>query len=300
MRIAVIGGGAVGLLFTSFFSHAGFEVTVCTRTKDQANLLNHEGIIVKAEKEEEKKYRLRASILSDYHEVPEYVVVCVKQNRLETVIHELCHKLELQKSTLVFVQNGMGHIEKLHSLPQDNIIAAVVEHGVSKPGENRIHHTGWGKVKAASIKGSIEMLFWERMKQYGFEVEPSERLNGIMEAKLVANSVINPVTALFGVKNGEVMSNPHLKRLAERTFEEACTSLGRSDREYLWSYVQKICTQTGENRSSMLRDIEQGQETEIDAISGYVLSLGQNMGIELPYTSFVYYGIKALELKNKE
>jgi 2-dehydropantoate 2-reductase len=300
MKVAVIGGGAIGLLFASFFSHTGSEVTICTRTKDQAYLLNKEGISVKTEKGEEKKYRVRASVLSEYHEIPDYAVVCVKQNRLETVIHDLCEKLEFQGCILVFVQNGLGHLEKLNILPQNNIIAAVVEHGVNKTGVNGIHHTGWGKVKAASFKGSIEKQFWERMKQYGFEVAPAERLTAIMEGKMVANSVINPVTALFGVKNGEVTANPHLKRLAERIFEEACTSLGRTDRKDLWLYVEKICMQTGENRSSMLRDIDQGRETEIDAISGYLLSQGQALGIELPYTSFVYYGIKALEQKNKE
>ncbi|SDM62806.1 2-dehydropantoate 2-reductase [Fictibacillus solisalsi] len=299
MKVAVIGGGAIGLLFASFFTQEGYEVTVCTRTKDQADLLNKEGISVKTGTGEEKNYSICATVLHEYHEPPNYVIVCVKQNKLETIIGEFCHKEKFQGSTLVFIQNGMNHLVKLPTLPQDNIIAAVVEHGVSKMSESKIHHTGWGKVKVSSFRGSIELLFWERMKKYGFEVAPPEQLSGIMQEKLVANSVINPITALFGVKNGEVLTNPNLKRLAERLFEEAYLSLGRTDRQSLWSYVLKICRKTGKNRSSMLRDIDNGRETEIDAISGYVLSLGKKQGMELPYTTFVYYGIKALEQKNK-
>ncbi|WHY74322.1 2-dehydropantoate 2-reductase [Fictibacillus enclensis] len=300
MKVAVIGGGAIGLLFASFFSQEGFDVTVCTRTKDQADLLNKDGISVKTGTEEEENYKICAAVLPEYHELPDYAVVCVKQNGLETVICDLRQRQEFQRSTLVFIQNGMSHLEKLQTLPQDNIIAAVVEHGVSKMTESKVNHTGWGKVRASSFRGSIELLFWERMKKYGFEVALAEQLSGIMQEKLVVNSVINPITALFGVKNGEVLTNPHLKILAERLFDEAYISLGRTDRQSLWSYVLKICTKTGENRSSMLRDIDNGRETEIDAISGYLMSQGKKQGFDLPYTSFVYYGIKALEQKNKE
>jgi 2-dehydropantoate 2-reductase len=46
----------------------------------------------------------------------------------------------------------------------------------------------------------------------------------------------------------------------------------------------RVVRSTAENRSSMLQDVERGHPTEIEAISGTILLLGQRHGISLPAT----------------
>ena len=43
MRIGIIGGGAIGLLFANYLSE-NHDVTIFTRTKEQAELLNRDGL----------------------------------------------------------------------------------------------------------------------------------------------------------------------------------------------------------------------------------------------------------------
>lgn len=44
MKIYVIGGGAIGLLVSAYLKKKNNEVTLCTRTKAQADQLNQQGL----------------------------------------------------------------------------------------------------------------------------------------------------------------------------------------------------------------------------------------------------------------
>ena len=50
----------------------------------------------------------------------------------------------------------------------------------------------------------------------------------------------------------------------------------------------------------MLQDLQAGKRTEIDAITGEVIRLAKQLGIETPSSEAVYALVKALESKNLE
>jgi 2-dehydropantoate 2-reductase len=45
----------------------------------------------------------------------------------------------------------------------------------------------------------------------------------------------------------------------------------------------------------MLQDIEAGKPTELEAIVGAIIELGEKLGVELPNTKSVYACVKLLE-----
>ena len=51
----------------------------------------------------------------------------------------------------------------------------------------------------------------------------------------------------------------------------------------------------GHHKTSMLQDIEAGKPTELEAIVGAVIELGEKLGLELPNTKSVYACVKLLE-----
>src|SRR5690606_69523 len=103
--------------------------------------------------------------------------------------------------------------------------------------------------------------------------------------KLVANAVINPLTAIFQVTNGTLLTNDYLFKLMRNLFHETVRVLELEEQK-LWDYVVTICKQTAKNQSSMLRDIQAKRRTEIDAISGYIIERAKEQGINVPYTIF--------------
>ena len=62
-------------------------------------------------------------------------------------------------------------------------------------------------------------------------------------------------------------------------------------------HVKQVCQMTAGNRSSMLKDIENGRKTEIDAILGYVLQVAEQTGKDQRLTQFLYTMIKGKEMK---
>ncbi len=62
-----------------------------------------------------------------------------------------------------------------------------------------------------------------------------------------------------------------------------------------FEHVKAVCIATAENRSSMLKDLENGRKTEIDAILGHILSEAKSKGKSDCLTSSLYKMVKGKE-----
>jgi 2-dehydropantoate 2-reductase len=56
---------------------------------------------------------------------------------------------------------------------------------------------------------------------------------------------------------------------------------------------------TAHHRSSMLQDIEQGKQTEIDALTGYVSQEGRRLGLATPVCNTLSAVIRFMESKKR-
>jgi 2-dehydropantoate 2-reductase len=55
----------------------------------------------------------------------------------------------------------------------------------------------------------------------------------------------------------------------------------------------EVATRTAGNRSSMLQDIENGRELEIESITGAILQTAEQAGFDAPLNSMLYRLLKA-------
>ena len=196
----------------------------------------------------------------------------------------------------------MGHLPLLAKLTNRKRFVGVVEHGALKQSNTKVCHTGVGIVKIAAYCRQINEADQKMMRswhQRHFPIAFVTDSYQMLAEKLVTNAVINPLTAIFRVKNGELMRNPYFFQLMRQLFNETVAVLD-VEADKLWDHVRNVCQQTGENQSSMLRDIRLKRRTEIDAISGYILQLAEEQGKTLPITSFIVSAVKGLESGNRE
>ena len=109
---------------------------------------------------------------------------------------------------------------------------------------------------------------------------------GFIWDKLIVNIGINALTALTGLKNGQLIEFKETEELLELAVLEAVEvakkegiKLNHAD---FVAYTKKVCGLTAENRASMLQDVSNKRKTEIEVINGAIVREGERLGIPTP------------------
>ncbi|MFN7250950.1 MAG: 2-dehydropantoate 2-reductase [Anaerobacillus sp.] len=296
VEIGVIGGGSIGLLLAGYLCKAGFNVTIYTTTKEQAMQLNRNGLTIQIGREN-LNYSIKGIPYSEVKQFnDDYLFIAVKQYHLKQVIPSL--GLRLGKVTsIIFMQNGMGHLKYFDKLRPKvkNVLVAIVEHGALKQAASIVRHTGVGEMKIGYVQNGEHdsEAVWDSLTAIGFLTNVYGDWLEIMERKLLVNAVINPLTAIFKVRNGMLVENKYYLQLMRQLFDEISCVIKCNNSD--WKRIIEICKQTRANRSSMLRDIEEGRVTEIDAITGIILEKGKIQKQSLPLNDFILKSVKGME-----
>ena len=113
--------------------------------------------------------------------------------------------------------------------------------------------------------------------------------------KLAINCAINPLTALYKLKNGE-LAGPRfadaLQQICVEVADVMCAEGIATTAEELQRRVMTVVELTADNYSSMYQDMELGRETEIEAITGFLLAKAARHGIAVPVNQGLYQAIK--------
>ncbi|WP_251549054.1 2-dehydropantoate 2-reductase [Neobacillus muris] len=294
MKIGIIGAGSIGLLFASYLDQ-DFDVTLYTRTKEQAAEINQNGVCVKNGSSEMAALP-KAKAFAEWNGTDHLTIITVKQYQLQPIIERI-GKLTDDPSNLLFLQNGMGHLELLQSIQGHNLFVGTVEHGALRENLNTVRHNGEGVTNAAVFRGSPERLVEFSSKvPANFPVILRENYYEMLVNKLIVNAVINPLTAVLYVTNGMLVSNPFYLETAKRLTAEVCFILNIENVNAQLKRVAGVCQNTFNNRSSMLKDLENGRLTEVDAILGYLLRVAARNEKPAPLVEALCWMIRGKEL----
>ncbi|WHY02280.1 2-dehydropantoate 2-reductase [Neobacillus sp. DY30] len=294
MKIGIIGAGSIGLLFAAYLSKA-FSVTLYTKTSEQAEIISQNGIYLQ-EGSARSKFSVSAKPISQWEGEEGLSIIAVKQYQLHSIIKQIC-KLEFIPQNLLFLQNGMSHLKLLNTIPAANIFVGSVEHGASKVNSNTVSHNGKGDINVALFKGSLQIIkeFTVPCGSINFPISLKDDYYNMLLNKLIANAVINPLTAILQVKNGELIVNSFYFSAVKKLFLEISYILNLEDPIKRFRDVVRICKKTGNNQSSMLKDLEAGRRTEIDAILGFLIEEAQIQQKTAPNIESYYNLIKGIE-----
>lgn len=293
MRIGIIGGGSIGLLY-AYYLNQTFSVTIYTRTREQAEKINEDGLWLK-KKEQVLHTFVTAVPFESWQGNDEITLVTVKQYQLEHILERINNK-NGKDERFLFLQNGMGHLKYLNSLPAQDIYVGSIEHGAYRDSPNMVTHNGEGVTRVAVYKGDAEFLndFVNAVpSSFPYVLEPD--YYEMLVRKLIVNAVINPITAILRVQNGELINNPYYNKILQNVFSELMVILNLNNRDEYFQNLINVCKKTAQNRSSMLKDLESNQETEVDAILGFLLDQAENNGIDSPFIRTFYHLIKGKE-----
>jgi 2-dehydropantoate 2-reductase len=292
--IGIVGAGSIGLLFASYLAEA-FSVTIYTRTSEQAEIINQKGIILQ-KGSTQRTIRVMAFPISKWKGKEEVTIIAVKQYQLQSIIDHAT-KYDCSPQNLLFLQNGMSHLRLLGKMDAASILIGSVEHGASKVNSNTVRHNGEGAVNAAVYKGEtgILMELAEAFAPLHFPIVIKDNYYQMMVNKLIANAVINPLTAILQVKNGELITNTFYFAAVKKLFLEIAAILNLKDPIRKFRDILRICKNTADNHSSMLKDLEAGRRTEVDAILGFLLDEAEKQQKQAINIENYYYLLKGKE-----
>ncbi|MWC27455.1 ketopantoate reductase family protein [Paenibacillus sp. MMS18-CY102] len=324
MRVMVVGGGAIGLLFGARLAMAAHDVTIWTRTDKQAALLAEEGIEF-VERDCVHAVPVAAFAVMDKHQVNHklsqvrsVVFVTVKQPQLTDGLLSHIASITQSGDVVVGMQNGIGHMEKLKlALPGRIVLAGVTTEGALRHHPRTVEHTGEGQLYigdieagATAIRGgstqldgsaqeSGQKMLVDMLQKAGFTTILSNDMSNRIYQKLLINAVINPLTAIYDVQNGALPNHSarrSLMRALHKETYDVLAAAGYQDQGDAdsWDQLLLVCERTAQNVSSMLADIRRGSVTEVGWINGGVCRLADQLGLTAPLNAAAVSMVKAL------
>lgn len=330
MRFEIVGSGSMGLLYGAKLANKSYQVHCWCRSKEQAFHLNEDGITLQelnethsrkvnvtaasfAEIEEKDMLQGSSSQLHDVQTYelsgelePVFIILAVKQAQLDKILLQrlavLCNRFT--RVCIVALQNGVGHIEQIRAaVPHIPLITMISSEGAKRIGLTEVKHTGHGLTSIGDEKNNAEHVQLQKMlhkafEKAGFSIAMSKNIKEQIYQKLLTNVIINPLTAIFHVSNGQLPEDPIRLQLMKKLFEETCSILvleNDSQSQYQFDHIIQVCHNTAANYSSMLQDILNHRTTEIQAINGAIVSLAHKYGRRAPINESLVQLIEALQ-----
>ncbi|MHA1155207.1 MAG: ketopantoate reductase family protein [Candidatus Heimdallarchaeota archaeon] len=303
----VLGSGSVGSLIGGLLTREGYNVFMIGRaphiTITGGNGLKIQGLIEKqVEPINAGTFDYIYPIVEMLNDEINYIIITTKAHQTRQAAEEIM-PIVCKHTTIVSIQNGIGTEEILQELYPDNLVLrGVTSIGVSRPKPGVVDYSGRGKTLigyTTDAEKEKANLLVQALNKSGLETELESNIQGAVFTKTIVNCALNPLTAIHQVKNAEIYKQKVLRNKATTLAKEAWTvtkKLGiKLPVEDPVKYAMDVIKKTGENTNSMLSDVRNKKKTEIDFITGKIVSFADELEIEVPHNKEVYKEILAIE-----
>lgn len=276
-HVLIIGTGAMASLFAARIAASGSNVIMLGTWEKAIESINRVGVRLIDKDGADQSYTVQAT--NDARDCfgSRIAIVLVKSYQTRRAAGQL--STCLSKDGLVLtLQNGLGNDRLLADhLGDDRVVSGVTTLGATLVDPGVVRFGGEGVISLGvheRIKPIVDLL-----SQAEFDVETVDSTDSLVWGKLVINASINPLTALLKVPNGALLENPAARDLMGMVATEAAQVSSKKGIVLPFSdpaaMVESVARKTASNQSSMLKDVLRKSPTEIDAINGAVVKVGE-------------------------
>jgi 2-dehydropantoate 2-reductase len=322
MDVVVVGAGATGGALAGYLAGGGHNVTALDEWPAHVAAINRDGLRVGGARGSHS-FRFTAALWEELPSLdlsPELILVSVKAydtQRAAAVVGSLLGPTTVVVST----QNGINEDVLAETLGRDRIVGAVTEIGgyVVEPGEIAETRADGGFV-IGELDGADTPRV-HRVQEVLSSCAPTTitpNIRGLLWSKLTWNCMLNPLTALTGLGQGEVWTEPSLRDVAVQLGREA-RNVARADgaelqpltffgvdlpallgddvdlaEATLRRVIEIYRPQMGKS-TSMREDVKLGRRTEIEFLNGHVARLGESLGVPVELNRDVVRVVQSIE-----
>lgn len=302
MALAVVGQGAIASLFCYYLRNQ--NPIVLTRDgigkRISLNLLTQERVTLNNTISCIKKPSITGF---------DYIFICVKSYHIESLIRDISQWLE-PTTTLVLIQNGLGGAALLQeAFATNELLAGTTTDAVykQKPSEYIVTAEGRldiGRYKPQAGKAHLGLKTADlALLNSHPQLKVHNNIQIPLLQKLAVNAVINPLTAVLDITNGDLRRYPerikNLKSEINRVYKAMILDtplqhVPELQASQINSLINEVIENTENNFSSMHQDIKNERQTEIDSVLGYLMTQAAKFSVSVPNIDKLY-----TEVRNK-
>lgn len=305
MKICMIGAGAMGGVYGGLLVRAGFDVTLVDIREDHVAAIRRDGLKVEGV-QGEHVIRIDAQTRNDGPQAFDLAIVFTDANATRDAARMAARILKPDGFAMT-LQNGIGNVEALvEALGRERVVAGVSMNSAASPATGRSAYTHKGMTSIGELDGRDTPRIREvarMLNQAGIETEIVADPMSYVWSKFVLNCGINALTAVTGLRSGEMYRTPEVNALQDRVIDEILMVVERKGVKLAESDPRKKIKshcRVRYNKPSMMQHVEQGRRTEIDAINGALVREAKALGLAVPYNEAVVAIVKGLEKSRRQ
>lgn len=280
-QVAIVGRGVIGSLLAARCLRKDINYVSLTRhaevSKQRIKFLNG------------KNYQLAPPVMMETCQaLPKLLIVPVKSYQVEEAVADCAHLLS-PKHIIVLLHNGMGPQQRICQLYPNNTVLAATTSMAGYADGQAIVHVNKGQTDIGFMQNHLSQKDTDKVVKLLTGLLPNPQWHDDIRlplmTKLAINAVINPLTALHQVKNGELI-NPQYLKLANDVLKEVKLVAKKMDiplkRSQLYDRLIEVIKDTRDNYSSMYQDIKFNRPTEINEINGFLVTQAEDLHLSVP------------------
>jgi 2-dehydropantoate 2-reductase len=296
----MIGSGAMGSVYGGLLADAAFDVTLIDPREDHIGRVQRDGVIVEGVR---GRHVVRVPAVFSHTGLPpaDFTIIFTDANATKDAARTAKAVLKPEGFALT-LQNGIGNVESLIAeLSAARVIAGVTMNSGALPEPGRAAYTNAGMTSIGELDGRVTPRIEEvarMLNQAGIQTEVVSDPMSQIWTKFVLNCAINSLTAVTGLRSGEMYRTPEVNALQDRVLDEILAVVERKGIKLAEPDMRKKIKahcRVRYNRPSMMQHVERGQRTEIDALNGALVREAKALGIAVPYNEAIVAVVKGVE-----
>ena len=300
MKIAVLGGGAMGALYGGYLSRKN-DVTIVDVNTALIEKVKADGLKIAEPDGSSAVYHPAITSDTKGMQPVDLVIVFVKAMFSESAL-ENNRALIGPDTYLMTLQNGSGHEEVLRRFTDDaHIVIGTTQHNSAVTGNGEIRHGGSGWTHIGPLVGDAARLepIREAFASCGLETDCKQDIKRLIWQKMLTNVS----ASVLQVPMGFIAENLSAWAICETLVREAvAVAAGEGiefDADEKVAEVRKVCTDSPAGLTSIYADLRDGRRTEVDTISGSVIRASERNGVPAPTHRAMVQLVHAMEQKHQ-
>lgn len=305
MRIYMIGAGAMGGFYGGLMFKSGYDVTLIDPRAEHIDRILQQGLRIGGVRGEHV-IKLPAQTSPDGLPPADMAIIFSDTNATREAAKTARQVLKPDGFALT-LQNGIGNVETLVAeLGEKRVAAGVTMNSGAHPELGRVLYTNVGMTSLGELDGQVTPRIKAVAEMFNKAEIPTEIIDSPMSqiwTKFVLNCSLNAMTAISGLRAGEIYRTLELRELLGKVLDEILLVVERKGIKLLETDPRKKIMEhcrTRYNKPSMMQHVEQGRRTEVDSINGALVREGKALGLSLPYNETIVALVKGVEKSRRQ